>query len=140
MQKNAMARKPQVLVDNQELPGLVLVGGIPLEDLTIEVPEFKRIRVIDSGVEKIPPVELTYRLDRSTKTRQFLVDWKANKETHDVVIIECDAAGQEWGRILAPMADMTRLEDPEGDLASPTFAQLRITLAPWDLTLVPPQQ
>ena len=140
MQKNAMAEKRKVLIDNQELPGLVKVGDLPLEKGVIEVAGFKKIRIIENGTMKIPPVNLTYRLERSTKTRDVLRNWMQNDETHDVVIVQCDASGQEFGRILAPMCTMTKHDPGESDLGSPTYAHVDITLAPWDLQMVPAQQ
>jgi len=140
MQKNAMAEKRRVLIDNQELPGLVKTGRLPLEEGTIEVPGFNHIRIIQNGVTKIPPIELTYKLERNTKTRDFLNSWKLNREVHDVVIVQCDASGQEFGRILAPFCGMTSLDPGESDHAAPTYAHLDIVLAPWDLAPTKPQQ
>lgn len=140
MQKNAMAEKRKVLVDNTELPGLVKTGPLPLEEATIEVPGFRNVRIIKNGVTKIPPVELTYRVERSTKTRAFLNSWKMNDETHDVVIIQCDASGQEFGRYIVPMCGMSKLDPGEADLGAVTYAHLDVILTPWDVRPVQPQQ
>lgn len=140
MQKNAMAEKRIVLVDGMEMPGLTKVGPLPLEQATIEVPGFQKIRVIVNGVTKIPPVDMTFRADRSTKTRDFLISWFDNQETHDVVIIETDNSGQEFGRILAPQVQLSKIDAGEYTAENPTFAHVDIIMAPYDLLYVKAQQ
>jgi len=140
MQKNAMAEKRKILVDNTELPGLVKVAGLPLEEGTIEVPGFNIKRSIQNGVIVVAPFDATYKLERSTKTRDFLNNWKMNREQHDVTIIQCDASGQEFGRYLAPQCGLSKLDPGEADLGNPNYAHLDITFVPYDLQPVPAQQ
>ena len=135
-----MAEKRKCFVDNVELPGLTKAGPMPLDEITIEVPGYGKVRTIQSGTIKIPPVDLTFRVDRSTRTRKFLNSWKTNKEIHDVLIVQGDASGQEFGRYLLPQCGLSKLDPGEADLGSPTYAHLDVVLVPWDLVPTDPQQ
>lgn len=134
-----MVEKRKVLIDNQELPGLIKTGALPLEEGVVEVAGFRVKRIIKDGITKIPPIELTYKVERSTRTREFLNSWKLNDEVHDVVIVQCDASGQEFGRLLAPQCGMSKLDPGETDLNSPGYAKIEVTLAPWDFKPVKAQ-
>ena len=54
MQNFDMAEKVRLYSDGEELPGLVNFGEMVVERGTIEVPEFKKIRNIQNGMEKLP--------------------------------------------------------------------------------------
>ena len=140
MQKGDIVEKRRVLVDNEELPGLVKVGALPKDEQTVEVPGFRNVRTIKSGVTKIAPVDMTYKVEHGTKTRDFINSWKENDEVHDVVVIQCDATGQEFGRYLLPQCMAAKTDPGEADLGAVTFAHIDISLIPWDIQPVRPQQ
>ena len=133
MQKGAMAEKKKVLVDGVEIPGLVMVGEIVLEKGTIEVPEFHKIRQIQSGISKIPAVDLTYKVERNSSTLEFFKNWYFNDEVHDVTIIRTDAHGVEFSRTVLPQCECNKYQEPAFDGANPTYAQLQTRLIPWDV-------
>lgn len=133
MQSNDMAEKKRVIIDGEELPGLVFAGELSLEKGSIEVPEFKKIRVIQNGVSKTPPQELRYKIARGTNTLKFIKDWYFNDEVKDVTIIRTDAHGVEFGRTLLPQCECFQYTEPETDAASPNYAQSTIVLLPWDV-------
>ena len=54
MQNGSMAGKVKVLYDGEEIEGLTRFGDVPLENGTIDVPTFNRIRKVQSGVTTIP--------------------------------------------------------------------------------------
>jgi hypothetical protein len=131
-----MARKIKVLIDGQEIDGLVKFGEVSLENNTIDVPTFNRIVKIQSGIITMPEVTLTYETKRSTNTRKFLRDWYFQKQVKDMTILACDATGAEFDRVLWADVECSKLSEPESDLGSPTYAQMTITLLPYDITPV----
>lgn len=128
-----MAEKVKIYIDGEELAGLVNFGELTIEVNQIEVPEFEITRLIDSGVRKIPAQELTYKLSRESKTLKFLQDWFFNKETHDITKVRVDAGGVEFARTLYPSSRCVSYNEPAYDAASPTYAQCKIKVAPWDI-------
>lgn len=139
MQKNDLAEKKRILVDGEELPGLVYVGEVNREKGQIEVPEFAHTRRIQNGVTTVPPVELRYKIQRETNTRQFLLDWYNLNEEHDVTLISTDATGAEIERTLMRASECVQHSKPEYDASSPVFSQVTITIAPWDIVTIDPE-
>lgn len=133
MQRNDMAEKKRLLIDGEELPGLYMVAEIAMEKGSIEVPEFKRIRVIQNGIIKIPTIQVGYKVQRNSKTLKFLRDWFFNDEDHDVTIIRTDAGGIEFARTLLTSVELLKYTEPPFDGANPTFAKMEPVLVPWDL-------
>jgi len=128
-----MAEKVRVNIDGDELAGLVNFAELTLEVNQIEVPEFEITRLIDSGVRKIPAIELTYKISRESKTLKFLQNWFFNRETHDITKVRVDAGGVEFARTLFPSCRCVGYTEPPYDASSPTYAQCKIKLAPWDI-------
>lgn len=133
MQKNDLAEKKKIMIDGVEIPGLLNVQEIPLEKGQLEVPEFSKIRRIQNGMSTIPAVELTYKIQRDTETLNFMKDWYLKDESKDVTIIRTDGGGVEFARTLLPQSECVRYYEPPYDAAAPTFAQVQITLCPWDV-------
>jgi len=133
MQSNDMAEKKKVIIDGEELTGLVNAGEIALEKSTIDVPEFSRIRQIQSGIIRVPMWEVTYKIARGTDTMKFIRDWYFNDEVKDVTVIRTDAHGDEFARTLLPSCECIKYTEPQFDAANPTYAQASITLLPWDV-------
>ncbi|MHC4717628.1 MAG: hypothetical protein ACYS5V_11710 [Planctomycetota bacterium] len=133
MQRNDMAEKKRVLFDGEEIPGLTNIQEIPMEKGQLEVPEFHRIRRIQNGITTIPAVEMTYKIAKDTNTLKFFRDYFNNDEDHDVTIVRTDAAGTEFARTLLPSCECVRYLEPGFDAANPTYAQVQVTLTPWDV-------
>jgi len=131
-----MAEKVRVLYDGVEIAGLVKYPGFLLEEATIEVPEFSKIRNITSGVMKEPLLELVYKVARDSNTLTYFRSYFENKEVHDVTIIRCDRDGKEFARVLLPSTECNKLVDPPFDGASPTYAQITVGLVPWDVNKI----
>ena len=132
MQKNEMAAKAKLYWDGVEVPGLVSVGEIKLENSTIEVPEFARLRTLNSNIVKVPPLELKYKVDRGKNTLKFWRDFKNNNEVHDGVLVYTDAHGTEYDKILLPQTECNAIAYPPYDAASPQYAAVTITVLPYD--------
>lgn len=132
-QRNDMAEKKRVEYDGDEIPGLVNFQEITLERGQLEVPEFDRIRRIQNGITTIPAIEMTYKLGRDTNTLAFFRDWWNQNLQIDVTVIRTDASGSEFARTLLQSCELVRFQEPAFDAASPTFAQIAVTLAPWEI-------
>jgi len=128
-----MAEKVRAYWDGEEVPGLVNFAEINMEVSQIEAPEFEITRLIDSGVRKIPALELTYKLSRESKTLRFLQNFFYNRESHDLSKVRVDADGVEFARTLLPSCRCVGFTEPPYDAASPTYAQCKIKIAPWDI-------
>lgn len=139
MQRNNMAEKTRVEIDGNELPGLVRFGEIALEKGQIDVPEQKRVRKISDGVSTIPAIELVYSVKRDSETLAFLRDWYVNNETKDVTKIRTDGHGVEFARTLLPDCECVRYVEPEYTAEGPTYAQVPITIIPWEVTPIDSQ-
>ena len=100
MQPNSMALKRKILYDNEEVPGLVETSELKDEEGIVDAPAFNRIFKIKNGVKTFEPLDLVYRIDRTTNTRQFFLDFFQNNETKDMTIINTDGTGREMDRWL----------------------------------------
>jgi len=138
-QRNDLAEKKKVSWDGEEVPGLVSVGIVGLEDGSIDVPEFNYIRKIRNGQRTIPEVAMVYKLQKDSKVLTFFQNFYLKKETHSAVIIRTDATGTEFARTLLTDCECIKYEEPEYDAASPTFAKVSLTVVPFDVVPLPPQ-
>jgi hypothetical protein len=133
-QKNDLAEKKRVLVDGQEVEGLVNVAEVSFEKGTIEVPEFKRIRNIQNGVTKVPKLVLIYKIKKGAAALTFFKNWYFDDEVHDVTVIRTDATGTEFARNLHQSCECVKFAEPEYDAASPTYAKVTVDLLPYEIT------
>lgn len=133
MQRNDLAEKKRILIDGEEIPGLVNFAEIPLEKGQLEVPEFSKIRRIQNGITTVPAIEMTYKVARDTNTLEYFKNWYFENEEHDVTVVRTDAAGSEFARTLLPSCECVRYVEPAFDAANPTYAQVMVTIAPWDV-------
>lgn len=136
MQNNSMAMKVRFMVDNEELPGLVKMGEVALENSMIDVPGFQRIFKIQSGVTTMPAVPFTFETRRNTKTRKVLNDWFDKQEQHDVTIILVDAGGTEFERALWQDVECQKHVNPEIDFSNVSYARLDVTFIPYSIDRV----
>ena len=132
-QRNDMAEKKRVLFDGEEIEGLVSVSEIALEKGTLEVPEGARIRRIQNGISTMPEVQMVYKIRRDGEAMQFFRNYYNDNQAKDVTVIRTDAAGSEFARTLLQSTECSRIAEPEYDAAGPTYAQVRITLLPWEV-------
>jgi hypothetical protein len=131
-----MAEVERLIIDGTELPGLTNLQEVELTKGELEVPEQGKTRRISDGNVTIPAIQATYKTARDTETQQFLKSWFDNNEVHDVVRIRADAHGNEFDRELWPACELTRYLTPAYDASSPDYAQLQVTMIPWDITHV----
>jgi hypothetical protein len=132
-QENSMARKIRVFMDGDEIQGLTNFGDVSLANNTIDVPTFNRILKIHNGVMTMPEVPLTFETRRNTNTRTLLRSWYKNKETHDLIIDQCDATGTSFEKISWTDVECSKLDEPAVDMSNPTYAQITVTLIPYDI-------
>jgi hypothetical protein len=136
-QENSMARKVRVYLDGDtEMQGLTNFGDVSLANNTIDVPTFNRILKIHNGVTTMPEVTLTFETRRNTNTRALLRAWYSDKETHDLLIEQCDATGTTFERISWTGVECSKLDEPAVDMSNPTYAQITVTLIPYDIQVI----
>jgi hypothetical protein len=133
MQQNDMSDKRKLLIDGEEIAGLVNVEEMSFEEAVIEVPELSKIRNIKSGVTKIPLLTCIYKTGRDTGTFKFFKDWKDNNETKEATMIEVDASNTEFSRTLFTGVECASYTKPAYDAASPSYAQTKVILVPYDI-------
>jgi hypothetical protein len=133
MPKSDMVEKKKLLIDGEELPGLMSVGEYSDEAASVDIATFGKIVKVSSNVRAIPDIEAVYSVRRDSRTLQFLQDWKNKFETHDVVCIRTDAAGNEFARELWPNTELRKCSGPAYDAASPAPAQAMVTFVPEDI-------
>lgn len=138
MQKGDMGEKVRLLVDGEELQGLVNFAEVPLEQGELEVPEFGKVRKITNGVITIPTVEATYKISRGSAIRQFIENWFTRRELHDVTVIRTDSHGAEFDRDILPRCELSAKTKPAYDAQNPVYAQVTVRLVPWDIHNVGP--
>ena len=100
LQKNDMALKRKVLIDGEEVPGLVECSPLKDEEGVVEVPSFSRKHPIKDGVKLFDPLDMTYKVARDTNTVKVFSDWFYKDEYHDVTVVNTDATGAEVNRWL----------------------------------------
>jgi hypothetical protein len=133
MQKSSMAEKKKVYWDGVEIPGLVSVAELTLEKSTIDVPSFKRIRKIQSGIITIPVVEMKYRIDRDTATQSFWEDFYFNDVVKDGIVYRVDAFGVEFAKRVLQQTECYKYTEPAYNAESPEYASITVGLIPWEI-------
>ena len=133
MQSGSLAEKLRVEYDSVEIMGFVRMGDCEVSTDTIEVPEFKRTRLISAGIKKIPAIEMTYETRRGTNTLKFFQDFYFKNQVKDVTKIRCDAHGDEFARTALPACECVKYVEVEVDHAAVKYAQVKFTLIPWNL-------
>jgi hypothetical protein len=98
--KGDMVEKKIVLVDGNELAGLINIEEYVVEQAEVEIPSRDGIVPVKNGVTKVPPINAVYKITRDSSTIKTLQNWFENNEYHDVTIIVTDATGQEIRREL----------------------------------------
>lgn len=133
MPKADMTEKRILLVDGEELEGLIGIAEYIIEDDVVDVPGRDKTVPVRNGVKKIPPIPATYKLKRNSSTLKRLEDWYYKHEFHDVVSIRTDKAGNEFARELWPNTEISKLNAPGYDAAAPVYAQVLPTFLPEDI-------
>lgn len=128
MQKNDLSLKRRVLIDGQELGGLVETPEISDEENVIDVPSFSRIKTVKAGISKFNAVDLTYKVNRSDKTSKFFYDWKNKNEYHDMTIINTDATGAEFDRWVLTDCECAMFKEKGYNAGTPEFFSFTVRI------------
>jgi len=128
MQKNDMALKRKVLIDNEEIPGLVSTSPLKDEEGVVEVPSFNRKHPIKDGVKMFDPIDMVYKIARDTNTKKFYSDWFNKNEYHDVTVINTDATGSEIDRWLLRDCECKKYDDRPYNAGGVEFAGIEVTI------------
>ncbi len=125
-----------LIIDGFQLPGLLTLNELPLEQDVIEVPENGFIRLIYSGIKKIPEIEIAVLVKRDSVTLRYVYDWEdQGGDAKDLIMISTDKSGKMENQYLRE----TYIDCELGTLVKPAFdqgarekAMLTFKLAPYD--------
>jgi hypothetical protein len=127
-QRNDRVLKVKILVDGDELQGLVKVSGIKM----IDVPGYDRIVKIQNGIKTIPQLDLEFKDSVGGNSNDYMNGWFENNEVHDVMWLALDNSGKEFDRISLPSCECQSYERPEYDASNPGYSKTMHTLLPYD--------
>ena len=133
MAKSDQVEKKRLLVDGEELEGLIGIDEYVIEDDVVDIPGLNKVVPVRNGVKKIPPIPATYKINRNSKTLKFFQDWYNKNESKEVTIIRTDSSGNEFARELWPNTEVSKLNAPAYDAAAPVAAQVLVTFLPEDI-------
>ena len=128
MQKNDMGLKRKILIDGEEIPGLVETGAIKDEEGVIEVPSFNRKIPIKDGVKLFDPIDCVYKIQRDTKTQKFFHDWFNKNEYHDVTLINTDATGTDVDKWLLRDCECKKYDNRAYNASGVEFFGIAVTI------------
>lgn len=128
--------KKKVFWDGVEVPGLVSVAELTLEKSTIDVPSFKRIRKIQSGIITIPVVEMKYRVDRDASTQKFWEDFYFNDTVKDGIVSRVDAFGVEFAVRILQQCECWKYVEPAYNAEAPEYASVTVSVIPWEIVFL----
>jgi hypothetical protein len=128
--KSDMTEKRILLVDGEEVPGLINIEEYVIEQAEVEIPSRDSIIPVKNGVTKIPAINAVYKISRNSLSLKKFQNWFENNEYHEVTLIRTDGAGQEFGRELWPNTELSKLHAPAYDAASPVAAQVLVRFLP----------
>lgn len=137
--KSDMVEKRKITADGEELEGLIAVDQYERAEGTVEVPGPNKTINVKNGVTVIPPIPMTFKITRNSKTLKILQDWKQKNEYKDVVMIITDGAGAEISRELWPNTECSRLAGPAYDASAPVVSSQAVTLLPEDIIPIDPE-
>ena len=133
MAKSDQVEKKRLLVDGEELEGLIGIDEYVIEDDVVDIPGLNKVVPVRNGVKKIPPIPATYKINRNSKTLKFFQDWYNKNESKEVTIIRTDSSGNEFARELWPNTGVSKLNAPAYDASAPVAAQVLVTFLPEDI-------
>ena len=133
MAKADQVEKKRILVDGEDLEGLIAVEEYIIEDDVVQIPSRNKTVPVRNGVKKIPPIGASYKVNRNSRTLKVLQDWYNLKETHDVTLIRTDSGDNEFARELWTNVEVSKLSAPAYDAAAPSAATANITFLPEDI-------
>jgi hypothetical protein len=119
--------------DGREFAGLVSCTPSKMTKGTIEVPEFKRKRKIQDGVVTFENITMVYSLQKNSPVLAFFQNFFLNNEVHTAMRVRCDASGTEFARTMYQDCECIDMEEPETDLANPTYAKVTMVFVPWEI-------
>lgn len=131
--KGDMVEKKILIINGEDLEGLIGVEEYPLEEGIANIAGAKKIVPIKNGVTTIPPINMTCKVTRNSKTLKFLYEWKNKNEYKDCTMVKTDGAGAEFARELMPNVECSKVVGPAYDASNPAPATVSFTLLPEDI-------
>ena len=135
-QQNALTDVRILFINGFQIPGLLTLSETGVEEDPIEVPEGGFIRLIGSGMEKIPTLECSWLVKRESTILQFFKEWRdTGKNARDVVLYFTDKSGKlenAYRRDLYSDSELGNYKDPAFDQGARDKTLLNVTLFPYE--------
>ena len=135
MQRQAISDRRIVLINGEQIGGLLTVSETGIENPPIEVPENGYTRLIQSSNKKIKQLDLSYLVKRDSPTLKYFFDWfKSGSFARDVVMYFTDASGEILNakhRSVFGDCELGNLIEPAFDEGSVQKAILTVSLYPY---------
>ena len=128
MQKNDMSLKRKILIDGDEVPGLVETSPLIDEEGAIEVPSFNRKITIKDGVKMFAPLDCVYKVQRDTNTQKVFHDWFNKNEYHDVTVVNTDGTGAEVDKWLLRDCECKKYDNRQYNAGGVEFFGIGVTI------------
>lgn len=128
MQKNDMALKRRLLIDGEEVPGLVETSPLKDEEGIVEVPSFNRKIPVKDGVKLLDPLDCVYKIHRDTVTQKLFYNWFNKNEYHDVTVVNTDATGAEVDKWLLRDCECKKFDQRAYNAGGVEFFGIGVTL------------
>lgn len=128
MQKNDLGLKRKILIDGEEVPGLVETSPLVDEEGTLDVPSFGRKIPIKDGIKRCAPLDCVYKVARDTKTQKFFYDWFNKNEYHDVTVINTDVTGEAVDKWLLQNCECSKYDARPFNAGAVEFFGVAVTL------------
>jgi len=139
MQRQGITVVKILLINGQQIPGLLKFPEAGPEEDAIEVPEQGFTGVIGSGQRKLKVLDVEYLIKRDSITLGYHLDWDASSgEERDVVLLHTDKTGDPANAFMREIFESCGLgpiRTPDFDQASRKFAQFKVSYFPRKYTV-----
>lgn len=133
MAKSDMVEKRKLLVDNEEIKGLIECPEYEIAEGVVEVPGQSKTVPVKNGVRVIPQIPMTFKITRGSTTYNFFKDWRNKNEVKNCVMIRTDGRGKEIARELWPNVECSKLNGGPYDASAPATSIANVVLLPEDI-------
>jgi hypothetical protein len=134
MQRQALADRRILIINGDQIGGLLTVSETGIDNPPIEVPELGYTRLIQSSNKKIKQIDVGYLVKRESPTLKYFIDWyKSGGHARDAVMYYTDSSGDITNALHRSIFGDCEL----GNFIEPAFDEGAIAKAMLSLSLYP---
>jgi hypothetical protein len=135
MQRQAISDRRIILINGEQVGGLLTISETGIDNAPIEIPELGYTRLIQSSNKKIKQVDLAYLVKRESPTLKYFWDWfKSGGNARDVVMYFTDSSGEVTNakhRTILGECELGNFIEPAFDEGAIAKAMLTVSLYPY---------